>query len=197
MPKQAVAGDIRSAAQIELQCQLACRPIQALHPIDDFGHILRLRLLLFQGGGCHAEAERFGEDKRVAGLESAFAQHPAGIHKANGNQSIFRLIILHRMATGDHDARFTRLFRSAADDLTRDLHRQISRQGGDVQSQEGLSAHGIDIRQTVGRRDGSIVVGIVHHRREKIGGHNNGTILRQTPDSRVVRFPQSHQQIGV
>ena len=58
-----------------------------------------------------------------------------------------------------------------------------------------MPSHRIYIGEAVGRGDRAVIVGIIYNGREEIRGDDEGTILIQTPDSRVVRFPQANQQV--
>ncbi len=66
---------------------------------------------------------------------------------------------------------------------------------GDVERQERCSSHGVDIREGVGSGDGAVVVRIIHHRGEKIGGHYQGALLIQLPDGSIIRIAQTDQQV--
>ena len=64
-------------------------------------------------------------------------------------------------------------------------------------ARKGVPAHSVDIREAVGGGDGAVVVGIVHHRGEEIGGQHQRALLVQLPDGGIVRRAQAHQQVGV
>ncbi len=117
--------------------------------------------------------------------------------KTQDDQPVFGLFILDGMPAGQHHAGFAGFLGAAAQDFGADLSRQIGRQGGDIQRQERPPAHGVDIREGIGGGDGAIIVRIVHHRGEEIGGDDQGALRIQTPDRRVVRLTQTHQQVRV
>ena len=79
------------------------------------------------------------------------------------------------MPTRDDNAGLTGLLCAAAQDLSIDFRRQFRDESGHIQRQEGLPAHRVNIRNTVGRCNAAKVVRVVHHRREKVGRHHQGT----------------------
>jgi len=91
------------------------------------------------------------------------------------------------MTARDHNTCFTRHHRTAEEDQATDAVIQIRRQRRDIQPEEGGSAHGINIRHAVGSRDAPVIIGVINHRCEKIDGENQGAILVELPDRRIVR----------
>ena len=43
----------------------------------------------------------------------------------------------------------------------------------------------------------AVIVGVIHHRREKVGGHHDGTLLIQLPDGSIIRGIQTDQQVRI
>lgn len=74
---------------------------------------------------------------------------------------------------------------------------QSVRKSGQVQSQEGLAAHGIDVAHGVSGGNRPVVIGVIHHRRKEIGGENQGPLVAQFPDGGIIRLRETYQQIGV
>src|SRR5512138_373654 len=103
---------------MKFKCQLTCRFIQALHPIDNFDQVFWLGFFLFQSRGRDPETEWLCEDKGISDLESAFAQHLTRVEEADHHQPILGFLVLDRMPTRDDHTGFARLLCPATDDLT-------------------------------------------------------------------------------
>jgi hypothetical protein len=59
-----------------------------------------------------------------------------------------------------------------------------------------LRAHGVEVRQCVGRRDLPEIEGIVDDRCEEVGRYDQGPTRIQPPDGGVIRRPEPDQEIG-
>ena len=65
----------------------------------------------------------------------------------------------------------------------------VARPGQQVDREERLAAHGVDVREGVGRRDPAPVVGVVDDRGEEVGGRDHGAPLG--PSSMRTAAPSS------
>ena len=58
-------------------------------------------------------------------------------------------------------------------------------------------AHGVDVRQRVGRGDLAKQIGIVDHRREEVDGLHEAQIIVHAKDARIVGGIEPHEQVVV
>jgi hypothetical protein len=66
-----------------------------------------------------------------------------------------------------------------------------------LSAEEHLAAHGVDIAHGVGRGDRAVGPGVIHHRREEVGGLDQGALIVQAEDGGVIRLAQPHQHVGI
>lgn len=59
------------------------------------------------------------------------------------------------------------------------------------------SAHGVDVRQRVGRRDLAKQERVVNHRREEVDGLHEAEVLPHLEHTRVVRGVKADKQVGI
>jgi hypothetical protein len=97
-----------------------------------------------------------------------------------------------RNARGGADCRTT--FENFAHRLGRDLVQRYAENG---QRHDRLAAHGIDVGNRIGRGNAAEVVGIVHNRREEVGGRNHAGAVVKLPDRGIVGRLGSDQQLPV
>src|SRR5450830_985399 len=85
---------------------------------------------------------------------------------------------------------------AAGEDFLDHLDRQlVERHADDRQSHDRVAAHGVDVRQRVGRGDATEVVGIIDDRRKKIGGRDQRLTVVQAIHGGVVARLRAHQQV--
>ncbi len=138
----------------------------------------RIGCVALGGGGDDAHAQRLGQQELVAWPRATLLAHPAGMDGAHHRQAELGLVVVDGVSAGDHAAGLGHLFGRAAQDLADGRRGQLGRKGGDAQGQDHLPAHGIDVAHGIGRGDRAIGIGIVHHRREKVGGKDEGLARR-------------------
>ena len=112
-------------------------------------------------------------------------------------ESVLGLFVLQSVAASKDAARFRDLLGPTSQDLGDDLRLQIRRKATNIERQDHLTTHGVDIAHGVGRSDSSVVVGIVHHRREEIERLDDGHVTVNPVNSSVIADLQPHQQVGV
>jgi hypothetical protein len=61
----------------------------------------------------------------------------------------------------------------------------------------GNAAHGVDVAQGIAGGNLTECIGIIHNRREKINGLNQGQVIGYTIDAGVIRAVQPDQHIGI
>ena len=101
------------------------------------------------------------------------------------------------MATGHDAPAFGDLFRTAADDLSRDRRRQIFGKGGDVEREHHLRAHRVDIGHRVCGCDRAVGVGVIDERREEVDRRDDCGTRVDAENGRIVGRAQPHQEVGV
>jgi len=99
--------------------------------------------------------------------------------------------------TREHSATFRAApgARAAAQDQADRLAWQRLREGGDVEREQHLAAHRIDVAHRIGRGDRAPVVRIVNERPEEVDGQHYGLRIVQPVDSGVVRRCKPDQQV--
>jgi len=105
----------------------------------------------------------------VARLGAALQHDPFRMYQARDRQSILWLAVRNRVAARDHRACLFHFLSAAAQNFGNNFQRQVFRKCGQVDREQRSAAHRVNIRQGIGCRNGAECVGIVHHRREKIG----------------------------
>jgi len=168
--------------------------VEALHPHDGIGKVFRGCLVALEGGCDDACAKRFGEEESVAGAGAGFGQQTVAAGNPEHDQPEFRFIILDRMSTGDDRPSFAGFFRGAADDSLGELERQRGREGGDVEGEERLAAHRVNVRKGICGSNRAVIVGVIHNRGEKVHRGDEGLLLVETPNSSVISGIEPDEQ---
>ena len=120
------------------------------------------------GGGDDAGAQGLGQVENVAGPGAGLGEDVLGVDEAHDAEAVLGLVVDDRVAAGDEAARLQHLVGAAAQDLDQDVLAQVVGEGGHVQGQEHLAAHGVDVAHGVGGGDGAEGVGVVHQRGKKV-----------------------------
>ena len=74
---------------------------------------------------------------------------------------------------------------------------EVFGEGGDVEGDGDLAAHGVDVTHGVGGGDGPELVGVVHERGEKIKRKHHRLLIVELVYSGVVERGQTDQEAGV
>ncbi len=123
----------------------------------------------------HPEAERLGQRQRQARATGVVAEQPRGVGETGDRKAVLRLLVVDRVAACEVAARFGGHVRTASEHLGSELEgHPVTRPAEQVDRDQRLAAHRVDVRQRVGRRDPAPVVGVVDHRREEVRGHHHG-----------------------
>ena len=197
VPEQAETGDVGDGLELAIQSQLSSLMVEAFHPGADFAHFLFCGQAFFEGGGGDAKAQRFADEEVISWFGAALGQDFFGFSDADGHQSEFWLVIGDSVTTSNDHTRLAAFFSRPADDGFGNFLGQVGRKSGDVERQERLCAHGVDIGEAVCGSDGTVIVRIVDYRGEEIGGDHQGMALVQLPDSGIVCRIQSDQKLGI
>jgi hypothetical protein len=77
-----------------------------------------------------------------------------------------------------------------------DIH-SIPREADDIQSRQGLAAHGVDIAQGISHGNPTEVVRVIDYRREKVDRLHESQVVRELIDAGVFRPLHARDEIGV
>ena len=157
-----------------------------------------------QGGGQQASAERLGEHERLARLPACIGQQAAAVAvaarsgDAGDRHAVGRLRRVDGVAAGDHPAPFSRGVAAAGQHLAQQVQRQdVTWPAGQVEREQRRGAHGVDVAGSVGRGDAAPRSGIVHDRREEVGGADQQLAAVEPPDGGVVAGVGADDQVGM
>ncbi len=111
---------------------------------------------------------RLREVEGIAGAGAGLGEDLLGVDEAHDAEAVLGLLVDDGVAAGDEAAGLEHLVGAAAQDIGQDVLAQVVGEGGHVQGQEHLAAHGVDVAHGVGGGDGAEGVGVVHQRGKKI-----------------------------
>ena len=142
-----------------------------------------------------AHAKRFAENDPVARLRRARLTWRGSTRPCH--QAVDRLHRINAVAAGHGNAgsladRFTAV-ENSPDCLERKL---VDRHRHQCKREQRTPAHGVDIRDGIGRSDGTEVERIVHYRHEKIGCGDYRLMLVDLVDGGIVAGLDADQQLG-
>ncbi len=155
MPDQTEPGHIGTGADFEIGHDPGRLTIQGAHQAGGQGHPGFARSPAFGRGRHDACPDRFGQDEGVPGERGPVGQDPVGVHDPGDRHPELGLGVLDRVPAHDRHAGLGGLLRSALQDLLEHLLRQASdREADQVQGEDRLGPHGVDVAQGVGGGDG-------------------------------------------
>lgn len=99
------------------------------------------------------------------------------------------------MPAGDDGSGLAHFLRAAAQDLGQDRTIKIVGEGRQIQRKQHFAAHGIHIAQSVGGRNRTERVRIVHDGRKEIDRADDGLLVVQLIDSSIIRPVKPHQDL--
>ncbi len=109
-----------------------------------------------------------------------------------------RLLRFDAVPADDGDARLSRLVGRPAQDVGKRFHGQLLiGKADEVERGQRFAAHGIDIAQGIGGRDGAEIVGPIDDGREKIGRQHKGQIVVELIDGGIVGGSAADQHVGI
>ena len=101
------------------------------------------------------------------------------------------------MAARDGAASLDALVGAARQNLAGDLDAQAARDAQQVHGMARPPAHGVDVRQRVGRGDLAKQERVVDHRREEVDGLHEAKVLPYAEDACIVGGIEPHEQVVV
>ena len=198
VPGQAKPGDIGGPMDIEfLGCFRGC-PVQGRYGFNA-GVQRVLGNQVFQVGiKDHGAAQGFGQNEVVSDLGTAVFPNFIRVHQAVDSQAEFGFSVVDAVAAGQYSPRLCDFVQSTGYDLVHDLRFQFLRgKRNQVEAGNGGSAHGVHVTDGIGSSDLAELKGVVHRRRDVVGGHDQGDFVRQFVDPGIVTGFHAHQQAGI
>ena len=121
------------------------------------------------------------------------------VHDPGHGQAEFGLVVVGRMATGQHRAGLGDFTQRSLDDTVHDLWTQVlARKGHKVEARQRLSPHRVDVTQRIGRTDLTKHKGVVHRWRNKKISRNDDSLLVVEPIyPGVIAGLKADQQVAI
>ncbi len=194
---QAKAGDIGTGVDAYAGHDLRGGAVQGGHgghrPLQHlFGG-----LALLAGGGDDAGAQGLGQHQHVAGTGPGVGHLLAGLHQPHHGKSVFGLWVIHRVPAHNEASCLGGLGVPAPQHLRQHRLVQRGRETHDVQGQQGLAPHGVDVAQGVGGGNGAELDGVVGNGREKVHSEDQRRLVVQAIDGGIVPGLNAHQEVRV
>ncbi len=146
----------------------------------------------------HAAADRLGQHEGVPRARAHVAPVALRVHETGDGEAELGLLVVGRVASGEHGAGLQDLLAGAGDDAGQHLGAEdVPREAQQVQGRQGAAAHGVDIAQGVGRGDPAEEHGIVHRRRDDVRREHEGALVVEPVDGRVVARLEPHEEVRV
>ena len=197
MSEQSEPGDVGRAANATPGSDLGRHAIEPQHASNGTVEHVGARLVVLARRCDDAGAERLGEEQPVAGTEPALDEDPIGMDPSRHAESVLRLVVHDRVATGDDPAGLGDLVGAAAEDLGDDRLWHVSREAGHGEREHHLAPHRVDVRHGVGGGDRAPRVRVVHYRREEIDRLHDRHVGTDPVDGRVVGALEPDEQVRV
>ncbi len=143
------------------------------------------------------EAERLGQGQRSPGHARVVAQQVPGVRHPGDGQAVLRLGVVDAVTAREVASGLGADLGAAAQHLGGQLERDpVARPGQEVEGDQRLATHRVDVRESVGRSDPAPVRGVVDDRGEEVGGGHDcarsvdadhrSVVARVQPDEQVV-----------
>ena len=165
------------------------------HGRDHGREILRRERAVLVRGREHARADRLREPQRVARAQPRFQEDRVRSHATGHGDAELGLPIDHRVASRDDSSRLGELVGRTLKEPLQLFEGKILRPGGDVEPEEDLAAHRVDVAHRVGRADGAGRVRVVDDGRKEIEGLDDRDVRRDEIDGRVVARLETDEQL--
>ena len=165
--------------------------------IEDHPFALSVGNFSFEGRTDCAAAQGFGQHQNIAGLGASLGKESLRVNQTGDGQPVLWLVVGDGMAPGNHRSGLDDLFRAAPQDLADYLRGHVGRKSAHVQGKNHLAAHSVNIAHGVGRGNGPVIIGIIHHRRKKVDGVDDGLLVIQFVDSSIIGRMQPNQKGGM
>ena len=162
----------------------------------------RVNLAIFQHlrllcGGQDANAQWFREEQHIPLPRAKVFIEPFGVHKSGYGEAVFWHIVKNAVSTRDDRTCFVDLAISTRENA---LHRALWHvlwNAEQVERKLWFSAHGVNIRECICRRNLPEGEGIVYYRRKKIDRLHQSQLIANAVDRGVIRVIKPHQKIFI
>jgi hypothetical protein len=135
---------------------------------------------------------------RSPGRAPWFVNRRSGIAVADDRQPELELLVADRVAAQDRRAGRAAGGGAAGEDPGEDRGRRVGREAAEIEREERASAHGVDVRDGVGRGDPAEAERIVADRRDEIGRRDE-RLAAEEHHAGVVQGlgPDQHARFGI
>ena len=195
--EEAEPGHIRCRVNIIASTYLGGRLVQGRHGGHGGVHGAGGSFAHAVGRADEAHPQRLGEDELVAGLSRIIGSEAAGVHETGDGQAVLHTGVGDGVASREDAPRLGHFFCAAAQDLTEDVQIHALREADEVQCSLHLAAHGVNVAESVCRRDLAEGVGVIHHRREEVHRLHQRDVVGDAVDSRIVPAVVAHEKVGI
>ena len=145
----------------------------------------------------HPRAERLRQQDGVAGLRAAVAEHGVRVYEPRDAEAVLGLSIDDRVAPRDSAPGFTHLARAPFEHGDDRLHRQVAGERGDVEGEEHVGAHGVNVVEGVGRGDLTVLERVIDGGGEEVERLHDRLVGVEPIHGRIVGLVQADQQLGM
>ena len=135
--------------------------------------------------------------QNIAHACAAVGEHSVERDKTTHGQAVLGLVVVDGMAARDRATGLDALIGTACQNLAGNLNAQAARDAQQVHGMARPPAHGVDVRQRVGRGDLAKQERVVDHRREEVDGLHEAKVLPYAEDARIVGGIEPHEQVVV
>ena len=196
MPGQSETGHIGQGVHAVQRRQLGPRRIELGGHRKHAGVAGFVQLFLFERSRQNAHAQRLAQNQPVAHAGIGIALDALGVHQPQSDQPVNGLHRIDGVATGNRDAGRLAHGRTPSQDLADGFQREhIDGHAHQRQRHDGRAAHGVHVRNRIGRRDTPKVKRVINDGHEEVGGGNQRLFGIELVDRRVVRSLDPHQQL--
>ena len=134
----------------------------------------------------NSDAKFLCQDQLIPRLCRIVLVHMLRMNDTCHRKAVFHITVRDRVPACECSARLNDFFRAALHNCTKDIQIHLFRKAHDIQRRLYLSAHRIDIAQSIGSGNLSKRIGILYHRREKIQCLHNRYIVRYAVHCRII-----------
>ena len=195
VPEETESGDVRDRVRLGSAQHVGGVLVQCSHPADRTRQLHVAGEPFLVAGHDQSRSERLRQEERVARLCAVLRPDPVGMHGADDRKAVLRLCVANRVPACEQTARRAHLLIGRSEDRAEHLHRQLLREGGDREREQRHTAHREHVVERVRRSDRAVVARIVDHRREEVEREDQGALVVEPVNSRIVRGREPDEQI--
>ena len=130
-------------------------------------------------------------------MRTAVGEHAVERDKAAHGQAVLGLVVVDGVAARDGAARLDALVGATRQNLPGNLNTQATGYAEQVHGMARPPAHGVDVRQRVGRGNLAKQERVVDHRWEEVDGLHEAQVIANAKDARIVGGIEPHEQVVV